>query len=114
MRQNNNKKGIFLFANNKILSQMTKAEVVNEISERTGIERAVVQETVESFFTVVKGSLVKGENVYFRGFGSFILQRRAQKIARNISKNTQITIPAHNIPKFKPSKTFVEKVKKSN
>ena len=103
-----------MLANNKILSQMTKAEVVNEISERTGVERAVVQETVESFFNVIKGSLVKGENVYFRGFGSFILQRRAQKIARNISKNTQITIPAHNIPKFKPSKSFVAKIKGRN
>ena len=92
---------------------MTKADVVNEISERTGVEKSVVQETVESFFKVVKSSLVKGDNVYFRGFGSFIVQRRAQKIARNISKNTQITIPAHNIPKFKPAKTFVEKVKKS-
>ena len=93
---------------------MTKAEVVNEISERTGIERAVVQETVETFFKVVKGSLVNKENVYFRGFGSFILQRRAEKVARNISKNTQITIPAHYIPKFKPSKSFVAKVKSAN
>lgn len=92
---------------------MTKAEVVNEISERTGVERAVVQETVEAFFDVVKGSLIKGENIYVRGFGSFILQRRAQKIARNISKGTQITIPAHNIPKFKPSKSFVAEVKSS-
>ena len=90
---------------------MTKAEVVNEIAERTGIEKSVVQESVESFFKVVKGSIVKGENVYFRGFGSFVVQRRAQKIARNISKNTQITIPAHNIPKFKPAKSFIEKVK---
>ncbi|MFB1002570.1 MAG: HU family DNA-binding protein [Bacteroidia bacterium] len=90
---------------------MTKSEVVNEISERTGVEKAVVQETVESFFKIIKGSLVNGENVYFRGFGSFVVQRRAQKIARNISKNTQITIPAHNIPKFKPAKTFVEQVK---
>ncbi len=91
--------------------QMTKAEVVNEIAERTGVEKTVVQETVESFFSVVKSSIVKGDNVYFRGFGSFVVQRRAQKIARNISKNTQITIPAHNIPKFKPAKSFVEKVK---
>jgi len=93
------------------IAQMTKAEVVNEISERTGIEKVVVQETVESFFKVVKNSLGNDENVYFRGFGSFVVQRRAQKIARNISKNTQITIPAHNIPKFKPAKTFVDKVK---
>jgi DNA-binding protein HU-beta len=91
--------------------KMTKAEVVEEISERTGIEKLVVQEAVESFFKVVKGSLVKNENVYFRGFGSFIVQRRAEKVARNISKNTQITIPAHNIPKFKPAKSFVTKVK---
>jgi|TARA_B100001093_G_C26521627_1_gene882005 DNA-binding protein HU-beta len=91
---------------------MTKAEIVNEISDRTGIEKVIVQETVECFFKVVKSSLVNDENVYFRGFGSFIVQRRAEKIARNISKNTQITIPAHNIPKFKPAKTFVEKVKK--
>ena len=91
---------------------MTKAEVVYEIAERTGIEKAVVQETVENFFKVVKGSIVKGDNVYFRGFGSFVVQRRAQKIARNISKNTQITITAHNIPKFKPARSFVEKVKK--
>ena len=92
---------------------MTKAEVINEIAERTGIERNEVQETVESFFKVVKGSLAKGDNVYFRGFGSFTLKRRAEKVARNISKNTQITIPEHFIPKFKPAKSFVDKIKKS-
>ena len=81
---------------------MTKAEVINEIAERTGIEKNDVQQTVESFFKVVKVSLANGENVYFRGFGSFTLKKRAQKIARNISKNTQITIPEHYIPKFKP------------
>lgn len=91
---------------------MTKAEVINEISERTGVEKVIVQETVECFFKVVKGSLVNNENVYFRGFGSFTVQKRAEKVARNISKNTQITIPAHNIPKFRPAKTFVERVKK--
>ena len=91
---------------------MTKSEVINEISERTGVEKAIVQETVECFFKVVKGSLVNNENVYFRGFGSFTVQKRAEKVARNISKNTQITIPAHNIPKFRPAKTFVERVKK--
>lgn len=90
---------------------MTKAEVVNEIAEKTGVERIAVQETVETFFTVVKEALEGGENVYFRGFGSFILKRRAEKVARNISKNTQITIPAHNIPKFKPAKTFMDSVK---
>jgi DNA-binding protein HU-beta len=92
---------------------MTKAEVINEIAERTGIEKAAVQESVESFFKVVKGSLAQGENVYFRGFGSFTLKKRAQKVARNISRNTQITIPEHFIPKFKPAKTFVEKIRKS-
>ncbi|MCB0734377.1 MAG: integration host factor subunit beta [Flavobacteriales bacterium] len=92
---------------------MTKAEVINEIAERTGIEKNDVQQTVESFFKVVKSSLATGENVYFRGFGSFTLKKRARKIARNISKNTQITIPEHFIPKFKPAKTFVDKIKKS-
>jgi len=93
---------------------MTKAEVINEIAERTGIEKTAVQETVESFFKVVKTSLAEGENVYFRGFGSFTLKKRARKVARNISRNTQITIPEHFIPKFKPAKTFVEKIKKSD
>ncbi|MFT4521185.1 MAG: DNA-binding protein HU-beta [Bacteroidia bacterium] len=92
---------------------MTKAEVINEIAERTGIEKNEVQQSVEVFFKVVKNSLSKGENVYFRGFGSFTLKKRAKKVARNISKNTQITIPEHFIPKFKPAKTFVDKVKKS-
>jgi DNA-binding protein HU-beta len=92
---------------------MTKAEVINEISERTGIDRLEVQNTIESFFKVIKNSLVEGENVYFRGFGSFVLQHRAEKVARNISKNTQITIPAHHIPKFKPAKSFTERVKKN-
>ena len=92
---------------------MTKAEVINEIAERTGIERNEVQETVESFFKVVKGSLANGDNVYFRGFGSFTLKKRAKKVARNISQNTQITIPEHFIPKFKPAKSFVDKIKKS-
>lgn len=93
---------------------MTKAEVINEIAERTGIEKHVVQETVESFFKVVKTSLSDGENVYFRGFGSFTLKKRARKVARNISRNTQITIPEHFIPRFKPAKTFVDKIKKSD
>jgi DNA-binding protein HU-beta len=92
---------------------MTKAEVVNEISERTGIEKTVVLETIESFFKVIKGSLQNNEDVFFRGFGSFVLQHRAEKVARNISKNTQIVIPAHHIPKFKPAKSFVEDIKKS-
>ena len=88
---------------------MTKADIVNEISKNTGI--AVVLETVEKFMESVKGSLAKGENVYLRGFGSFIVKKRAQKTARNISKNTTIIIPAHNIPAFKPAKTFMGEVK---
>jgi DNA-binding protein HU-beta len=93
---------------------MTKAEVVNEIAEKTGIEKVTVQETVEAFFKVVKSSMAEGENLYFRGFGSFTLKKRAKKVARNISKNTQLTIPEHFIPKFKPAKTFVDKIKKSD
>lgn len=90
---------------------MIKAEIVNEISNTTGIDRALVLETVEQFMKVVKDSLINGENVYLRGFGSFILKERATKTARNISKNTTVIIPAHNIPAFKPAKTFKEQVK---
>ncbi len=90
---------------------MTKADIVNEISKSTGIEKLVVQKTVEAFMDSVKDSLVDGKNVYLRGFGSFIVKQRAEKTARNISKNTTIIIPAHNIPAFKPAKTFVTQVK---
>ncbi len=90
---------------------MTKADIVAEISEKTGIEKIQVQATVEAFMDEVKGSLAKGDNVYLRGFGSFIVKKRAEKTGRNISKNTTIIIPAHNIPAFKPSKSFVTKVK---
>ncbi|MBR4069653.1 MAG: integration host factor subunit beta, partial [Bacteroidaceae bacterium] len=83
---------------------MTKADIVNEISKSTGIEKTVVLETIEKFMETVKDSLSKGENVYLRGFGSFIVKQRAQKTARNISKETTIIIPAHNIPAFKPAK----------
>ncbi|OIQ36828.1 MAG: integration host factor subunit beta [Crocinitomix sp. MedPE-SWsnd] len=90
---------------------MTKADIVNQISDQTGIEKVAVQATVEAFMDSVKGSLTKGDNVYLRGFGSFIIKERAEKTGRNISKNTSIIIPAHNIPAFKPAKTFVEDVK---
>ena len=90
---------------------MTKAEIVNDISKKTGIDKATVLTTVEAFMSSVKGSIENGENVYLRGFGSFILKKRAKKIARNISKNTTIIIPEHNIPAFKPAKTFVNSVK---
>lgn len=91
---------------------MTKADIVNEIAKTTGIDKATVLATVESFMDVVKDSLTEGDNVYLRGFGSFIVKKRAQKTARNISKNTAIIIPEHNIPAFKPSKSFVAQVKK--
>ena len=90
---------------------MTKADIVNEISKSTGVEKAVVQDVVEAFMTSIKESMTAQNNVYLRGFGSFIIKKRAQKVARNISKNTTITIPAHNIPAFKQAKSFAAKVK---
>ncbi|HOY52968.1 MAG TPA: HU family DNA-binding protein, partial [Prolixibacteraceae bacterium] len=77
---------------------MTKADIVNEVSKNTGIEKLTVQKAVEAFMETVKDSLVDGKNVYLRGFGSFVVKRRAEKTARNISKNTTIIIPSHNIP----------------
>ena len=91
---------------------MTKAEIVNEVAKATGLEKIAVQNVVESFMESVKDSLEKGENVYLRGFGSFVVKQRAQKTARNISKNQTITIAAHKIPAFKPAKVFVDQVKK--
>ena len=92
---------------------MTKADIINDIAEKTGIEKVAVQASVEAFMKTVRNSMVGGENVYLRGFGSFIVKRRAEKTGRNISKNTTIIIPAHYIPAFKPAKTFAEKAKKS-
>ena len=92
---------------------MTKAEIITKIAEKTGIDKADVYTTVEAFFTVVKNSMAGGENIYVRGFGSFINKKRAKKIGRNISKNTAIIIDEHFIPSFKPSKIFVEKIKNS-
>ncbi len=91
---------------------MTKADIVNEISKTTGIEKANVLETIEKFMEIVKDSLAHGENVYLRGFGSFIVKTRSEKTARNISKNTTMVIPAHKVPSFKPAKVFMEEVKK--
>ena len=90
---------------------MTKADIINEIAKNTGISKDDVLKTVEAFMETVKVSLTKEENVYLRGFGSFIVKKRAKKTARNISKNTTIIIPEHNIPAFKPSKEFVAKLK---
>tara|TARA_B100000886_G_scaffold106971_1_gene71408 strand:- start:2093 stop:2383 length:291 start_codon:yes stop_codon:yes gene_type:complete len=90
---------------------MTKADLVSDISDKTGVERIAVQAAVEAFMDSIKNALEKGENVYLRGFGSFVVKERAEKTGRNISKNTTLIIPAHNIPSFKPSKTFVDGVK---
>ena len=98
----------------KIFNKMTKADIVNEISKKTGIEKVTVQKTVEAFMESIKDSLGESKNVYLRGFGSFIVKKRAEKTARNISKNTTIIIPEHFIPAFKPSKTFVSIVKEGN
>ena len=91
---------------------MTKADIVNEINKNTGIDKVTVLNTIEAFMATVKETMSNGENVYLRGFGSFVVKKRAQKTARNISKNTTIIIPEHNIPSFKPAKTFATEVKK--
>ncbi|MDO5333609.1 MAG: HU family DNA-binding protein [bacterium] len=91
---------------------MTKADIVNEIAQTTGIDKPAVLSVVEKFMVVVKDSLAHGENVYLRGFGSFIVKTRAEKTARNISKNTTLIIPAHNIPTFKPANSFKDEVAK--
>ncbi len=93
---------------------MTKADVISEIADKTGIDRGDVTASIEAFFSVVKSSMADGENIYVRGFGSFVNKKRARKIARNISKNTAIVIDAHYVPSFKPSKVFVEKIKSSS
>tara|TARA_B110000037_G_scaffold188794_1_gene220523 strand:- start:293 stop:748 length:456 start_codon:yes stop_codon:yes gene_type:complete len=93
------------------VQNMTKAEIVAGIAEETGLEKSEALRAVEAFMQSIKRSLSGGRNVYLRGFGSFIVKERAQKTGRNISKNTTIIIPAHNIPSFKPSKVFVDEVK---
>ena len=90
---------------------MTKADIVSEIAKSTGVDKVQVQAIVEAFMDSIKTSLTNKNNVYLRGFGSFIVNKRAKKVARNISKNTTITIPEHNIPAFKPAKSFAAKVK---
>ena len=90
---------------------MTKADIVNEIAKETGIDKLTILNTVESFMETVKKSLANNEDVFLRGFGSFIVKKRAQKTARNISKNTVIIIPEHKIPAFKPAKVFMDQVK---
>ena len=90
---------------------MTKAEIVNEVAKATGLEKVAVQSVLEASMESIKNSIIKGEPVYLRGFGSFIIKHRAQKAARNITKKITMTIPAHDIPAFKPAKSFVGSVK---
>jgi DNA-binding protein HU-beta len=90
---------------------MTKADIINQISATTGLAKKDVSVTVEAFMEVIKNSLLEKENVYLRGFGSFVVKHRAEKTARNISKNTTIVIGAHDFPSFKPAKSFVAKMK---
>ncbi len=90
---------------------MTKADIINKISASTGLAKKDIATTVESFMEVIKDSLLEKENVYLRGFGSFIVKHRAEKTARNISKNTTLVIAAHDFPSFKPAKSFVSKMK---
>ena len=90
---------------------MTKAEIVAQIAEKTGLEKSSTQVVVEAFMDVVKEAVAKGEPVYLRGFGRFIRKERKEKVGRNIKLDQSIVIPAHNIPAFKPSKTFVNEVK---
>jgi DNA-binding protein HU-beta len=90
---------------------MTKQDLINDISRKTGIEKTKVSQTVEAFMDTVKGSMVKNKNIYLRGFGTFLVKKRAKKMARNISKKTTIIIPEHFVPTFKPSNEFMDKIK---
>lgn len=91
---------------------MTKAEIATEIAKTSGIDKVSVVAVIEQFMEVIKDSLAHGENVYLRGFGSFIVKQRAEKTARNIGKNTTLIVPAHNIPAFRPADCFKEEVAK--
>ena len=90
---------------------MTKADLIKEICNKTGYKQSTVDEIIEEFMTVVKDSMETGSNIYLRGFGSFVVKKRARKIARNISRNTEIIIPSHFIPTFKPSQKFIKRVR---
>jgi DNA-binding protein HU-beta len=93
---------------------VTKADIINEIADKTGVDKADVNATVEAFLSVVKNNMASGHNIYIRGFGSFINKKRKKKIARNISRNTAIVIDEHYIPAFKPAKIFIQKIKSSD
>ena len=90
---------------------MTKADIIAEISATTGVAKSDALLSVEAFMKVIRDAMVNGENIYLRGFGTFVVKKRAETTARNISKNTTITIPAHNFPGFKPSKSFIQRMK---
>ena len=92
---------------------MTKADIINKISKETGIEKVQTAIVVETFMDVVREKMIDGNNLYLRGFGTFLLKPRADKTARNISKGTTIVVPAHKIPAFKPSKEFAKQVKEN-
>jgi DNA-binding protein HU-beta len=92
---------------------MTKAEIISQITEKTGIDKSEVSTAVEAFISTVKDSMAQGNDIFIRGFGSFINKKKAQKVARNISKNTAMIIPEHFAPKFKPSPDFIDLIKNS-
>lgn len=93
---------------------MTKADVITQIAEKTGVDKADVTASVEAFFSVIKNSMSEGQNIYIRGFGSFINKKRKKKIARNISRNTALVIDEHYVPSFKPAKVFIGRIKNSD
>ncbi|MCH1544698.1 MAG: HU family DNA-binding protein [Bacteroidia bacterium] len=93
---------------------MTKSEIVNEIAVRTGLEKAAIADTIDNFFVVVKNSMIQGNNIYLRGFGTFELKERKTKVARNIKRNTSLVVPAHYVARFKPAKEFAQQVKESD
>lgn len=92
---------------------MTKAEIVAKIAQKTGLDKGDVSASLESFFKVVKNTMAEGDNIYIRGFGSFVIKKRARKVARIISRNKPIVIEEHYIPSFKPAKVFAQRIKSS-
>lgn len=102
-----------LYSTTKLFDTMTKSEIVNEIAVRTGLEKTAIADTIDSFFMVVKNSMVNGQNIYLRGFGTFELKLRKTKVARNIKRNTSLVVPAHYVARFKPAKEFAVQVKDS-
>ena len=95
-------------------SPVTKSDIINQIADKTGIDKSDVTASVEAFFSIVKTNMSNGHNIYVRGFGSFVNKKRKKKIARNISRNTAIIIDEHFIPSFKPAKIFINKIKNSD